>query len=160
MLADFKKAGVTVSGGTETRAHYEIRNDFPMQFRRMGQNAIDTAEQYLSGTLIRDRFGEDHEARRAWRHTMRAQYGDAFAAIDDSSKIRGNFVNALHGYIQGLVSVLGDDSSAVARRIRSIAASLPDVSTYQEMPTAEKLRIIKVLDKVAQKALDALSEKT
>ena len=111
--------------------------------------------EYLSMFIVRDKFGNDHAARRAWRHEMDKAYGEAFGLFYNKNKLRLGNIGALRGFFDSLVHFLDKENvntseAQLVRGFRKEFPELPDQSTYASLNDDEKIALAKRADKVAE----------
>lgn len=119
------------------------------------QQRIDTAAErckaYLSGPIIKDKFGSDHFRRREWRDKLAKKHGPALSNYFENNKLRAKNFIAIHSLLTMLVEDLERKKirTPESEKVRDILRRFPDFSRYNEMDLDEKLLAVSQLESTA-----------
>lgn len=120
-----------------------------------------SSKHYLSGVLFRDSFGTNHEARRRWRQEMKDKYRQAFTELDDRNKRRGNLINHLKGYLEGLVWFLDEENvhTSQSEGVREIMKRWPKDfnEKYAKGDDEQKLQMVRDIEDLARNILKVIA---
>ncbi len=161
---ELRKSGVKVTHGAPFVTGPVRYAGFPENMRTFLSGAVDVAKHYLSGAVIEDAFGADHDARRAWRTEMQKKLGAPFKELDDSNKLRVNVIGNVYSYVGLLNEMVKDEHTPEAEALKNIAAELPkkseiESSAYNVLSFEEKMAVVKRIDAVAEKLVALLAPK-
>lgn len=125
---------------------------------------VANSKSYLSGTIIRDNFGEDRPARRAFWNEIEKKYGRGAALVRERDKLRGNVITGVRSYFDWLVVELNKDDihTPQAELVREWEQELGRIiapEEYVQKTTDEKIEVTKEVDKILRAFLDLVTEK-
>ena len=112
--------------------------------------------------IVRDPFGNNHQARREWRHEMDKTYGKAFGPFNDRNKLRLGNIGAVRSYFETLVLLLEEahvhtPQSEAVRNLWNTFPAIPAQEAYSKMSDDERIKLAENTDKIARSFLQLVT---
>lgn len=119
--------------------------------------ASDVLARYINTYYTIDRFETDHSARRKWRADMANEFGQPFIDFYQADKLRRNKVApAQRWLLTAIRSTKFWPQEIDSKSLKLLESSVPNILSYNNLSTDEKIALITELENVARKYLDIL----
>ena len=129
--------------------------------RGMLRDITSNCQSYLSGTIVRDNFGNNHSARRIWWQAEVAKENSGeFRRRYGSNKLRLNNISGVSSFLEALVYTLDEFEirSPEVELVRKLLKMLPNLDNYGEISDEEKLEIVAKIEQIAKSFLELVGE--
>jgi hypothetical protein len=166
MVADLNAHGVSVERSATTPQHRSLNLaafkggsiESTVSLHRRLSDLAEVCERYLSGSIVTDSF-ENHAERRHLRNAMQQKYGAPLHELFERNMLKLNNLAGVYSYFEFTIATLDGarQDHEAAQRIRAIAKEMPDLSRYEQLAPAERVEIMRALQRICEQYLAVVS---
>lgn len=147
-----------------------VENDEAKRIRSLSPQAgkaveslLAWSQRYLKGPQIHDKFGLDHNARRAKEKDLEKLYGAGVADAFANNRLGFNNLNTLYPTLEWMTSALKEigEEDDIVQELRKIYREFPDqlktMEAYRDTPPEQKVALGGFLESLATRILSLFS---
>lgn|SRR3989338_1744817 len=118
--------------------------------------AILKAVEYLNFPIIRDRFGVDHKARRAWRKEKEKEFSFKEINLTENNKLNGGKIAEVVQLWETIHALMNNEGqqSEQGKKLRALAGNIRTMlQNYHTLTDDEKIEKVKQIEEIIKEFL-------